>query len=789
MKHLHAIFIVLCSVLLCLISSSPTLLAQQEDIPPTVALIGPVPTVVPCGGNYFEFGANAFDNEDGILEVQIGGDCVCTSMAGSYVVVYTAIDSNGSCTTEERLVIIQGSCDTPCEDLECGVGIPCTGGAVLEAIDDLAQTQLDIPVQIPVLANDIGGANISVNSIIDSPEFGTATILPDGLIEYQAIPGFTGIDEFTYELVRGIAIDTGRVTVAVGVRLNRIEGHIFKDGNDDCLQQTDEIPLSGWLVKVEPGPVYAITDENGFYTLYVDEGDYTVSQPVMKDYWESDCPSPNEYAVSFESLGETSTGNDFANKALFECPLLDVSIGTFLLRNCQENTYRVNYCNSGTVAAEDAYVTMQFDEELIVQSSSLPFTVENGLYTFGLGTIEAGFCGQFSVINSVVCDVDNLGKTVCVEAHIYPDEICNFNNTEWDLSSIEVEGTCANDEVVFTITNVGEGDMSTESLYRVFKRNSLFETANFQLLSGESIQLTYSEGGATMRVEAFQSFGHPGNSLPNTFVEACGGPLETGWANSVGHDDMNPFVDIDCREIIGSYDPNDKHVFPRGVGQERFVHPEEMLEYLIRFQNTGSDTAFKVVIIDTLQKQLDIETVRSGAGSHPYQFEILGNNVLKWTFDNILLPDSTTNELESHGFIKFHIRMIDGVDEGTLLSNRAGIYFDFNEPVITDPSVIKISEKARDFDTYIHTITNLPSLQLYPNPASSTFTIDLGTDLATKQNVELLLFNTLGQLQSQQTIHSIGQSTIDIAQFPEGLYIFQLKAEGNILANGKLLVE
>ncbi len=87
----------------------------RDGTPPTVGLIGPVPSVVPCGGNYIEFGANAFDAVDGSLQVVIGGDEVCTTLAGSYIVTYTAVDASGNETTESRLVIVQGDCNVECE--------------------------------------------------------------------------------------------------------------------------------------------------------------------------------------------------------------------------------------------------------------------------------------------------------------------------------------------------------------------------------------------------------------------------------------------------------------------------------------------------------------------------------------------------------------------------------------------------------------------------------------------------------------------------------------------------
>lgn len=59
---------------------------------------------------------------------------------------------------------------------------------------------------------------------------------------------------------------------------------------------------------------------------------------------------------------------------------------------------------------------------------------------------------------------------------------------------------------------------------------------------------------------------------------------------------------------------------------------------MIRFQNTGNDTAFLVVIRDQLPPELDPAGVRPGAASHPYRFEMVGKDQLSFTFSNILLP-------------------------------------------------------------------------------------------------------------------------------------------------------
>jgi hypothetical protein len=50
----------------------------------------------------------------------------------------------------------------------------------------------------------------------------------------------------------------------------------------------------------------------------------------------------------------------------------------------------------------------------------------------------------------------------------------------------------------------------------------------------------------------------------------------------------------------------------------------------------------------------------------------------------ILLVDSFTNEPLSHGFLRYHIAQKKDVPLGTKILNRAGIYFDFNPPVMTN---------------------------------------------------------------------------------------------------------
>lgn len=136
--------------------------------------------------------------------------------------------------------------------------------------------------------------------------------------------------------------------------------------------------------------------------------------------------------------------------------------------------------------------------------------------------------------------------------------------------------------------------------------------------------------------------------------------------------------------VVGSYDPNDKAVSPIGYSDNHSVHPDNTLTYTVRFQNTGTYLAEKVVIVDTISQYLNLSTLRVTTASHNYETQIEPNRAVKFIFDQINLPDSTSDEPGSHGFIQYTIHPNASVANGNIVTNRADIYFDFNPPILTN---------------------------------------------------------------------------------------------------------
>ena len=141
--------------------------------------------------------------------------------------------------------------------------------------------------------------------------------------------------------------------------------------------------------------------------------------------------------------------------------------------------------------------------------------------------------------------------------------------------------------------------------------------------------------------------------------------------------------------VRGSYDPNDKQATPQLSPSQ--VANGEYIDYTIRFQNTGTDTAFTVVISDTLSSDLQKGTLEMIASSHNCKTTVK-DNVIFFEFLDILLPDSNVNEPMSHGFVSFKIQPQPTVAINTTIPNKAAIYFDYNTPVITNTAttIIKI---------------------------------------------------------------------------------------------------
>ena len=262
-------------------------------------------------------------------------------------------------------------------------------------------------------------------------------------------------------------------------------------------------------------------------------------------------------------------------------------------------------------------------------------------------------------------------------------------------------------------------------------------------------------------------------SIIVTVTVDLGLPIGT-LINSSAH--IEPFLTDDnpsCNNsnwevyITGSVDPNDILVSEDTLITTQLSNAP-WLDYIIRFQNTGNDTAFTVKILNPIDTfKLNISSIEFVNASHPVNLNWINyQRNMEFKFENILLVDSNTNEPLSHGFVRYRIQPKTNLSAGDSITNFAAIYFDFNEPVITNTA-----------KTIIVLPTGLASanpargkLHVFPNPTENILNIS-GIHLENGK-AQLRLTDIYGKLIFEKTITSI-TTTLETNDLSSGIYLIQ----------------
>jgi len=214
-----------------------------------------------------------------------------------------------------------------------------------------------------------------------------------------------------------------------------------------------------------------------------------------------------------------------------------------------------------------------------------------------------------------------------------------------------------------------------------------------------------------------------------------------------------------------SYDPNDKLVSPNRPDSLGLL--DKPIAYTIRFQNTGNAEAYNVVVTDTLSDDLDMKTFRMIDTSHPDELTVVfnedNNHIVNFRFDNIFLPDSTTNLEGSNGFVMYLISLKEDTPINTEINNTGHIYFDFNPAIVTNTTSTTM------VDTF-PVIVGLEDLQvkedfmIYPNPAKDWVNLE-------REVEQVNMYDIFGR----KVMTVINTRKLDVRQFVSGTYLLELK--------------
>ncbi|MCW5909227.1 MAG: PKD domain-containing protein [Chitinophagales bacterium] len=247
---------------------------------------------------------------------------------------------------------------------------------------------------------------------------------------------------------------------------------------------------------------------------------------------------------------------------------------------------------------------------------------------------------------------------------------------------------------------------------------------------------------------------------------------------------LNNNVDTIHQAVTASWDPNNKLAYVTNYDNPQFqlvssIEPNQRIEYVVNFQNTGNMPAVNVVVEDLISSDLDFSTFEFLGSSHPCIITTEGSK-LNFKFSNIMLPDSTNDEPNSHGHVRFALNAVNGLAGGHVISDDAAIYFDYNDPVITNDAAVILLEPNGIDEVAVNT-----TVVIAPNPMKDY------AEIRVKGNTSGFTFRVTDITGRVVTEERTADNTLPFRrdQLSSGIYVYQVIQNNKPAAKGKLVIE
>jgi hypothetical protein len=236
--------------------------------------------------------------------------------------------------------------------------------------------------------------------------------------------------------------------------------------------------------------------------------------------------------------------------------------------------------------------------------------------------------------------------------------------------------------------------------------------------------------------------------------------------------------------VVNGYDPNYLEVLPSSDISPSFVSNQEFLYYIIHFQNTGTASAVNVRTENLINTSLLVSSVEVMYSSHPYTFTLSNSNILTIDFNNINLPDSSSDPLGSNGFVVYRVKPLTTLQIGDSIYNKSDIYFDFNSPISTNSVITKVTLPSSIINVSDQIDTHI---KIFPNPIENN---SVKIEILAKNTSKgiLTIIDYLGRvvyinknLRLQEGINSLN---INVPNLSKGIYSLRLSSsEQNYYVN------
>jgi uncharacterized repeat protein (TIGR01451 family) len=574
--------------------------------------------------------------------------------------------------------------------------------------------------------------------------------------------------------------------------ISKIQGSIFPDFNSNCLyNKPTEYNIPKILIHNKIENTYAVTTDS-IYTMYLFDRDTAVLKIINLDSNLYVACGKDSIVVDMTGKKDTS-GIDFPIRSNKTGHCINItSFSSGLLRPGRWGDYQLNYQNNAFDTAYNAYIEIEVDTAAIDSiKSPYSFTLTGNVLRFNLGHVRP--FGFSSVTYSIKLKTSVIiGSSHCHRAKVFP--ICNlYPSAVYDSSEIQPMMRCLpNDTVEFTLKNIGLKDQKDWGHSIIYVDELILKKDSFKLTVGNSRVFKYKlDTNKVFTAEVFNSNFHPVTPILIRHNDLCANkrPMipSNPALNFSRHDEAKEYEEA-CTIVLGSYDPNMKSVLPVGMFSQHYTATGTELKYRLDFQNTGTDTAFKVVLIDTLSADLDIASFVPGASSHPYSVEF-GGRAVKFIFDPIALVDSFKNEPLSHGYVHFKIKPITGIKPKTKIENKADIYFDYNAPITTNTVFNTIFDTIQIYvpkggSSIVE--NDKTSVIVFPNPTTDKFFIQMSEPV---KDLSIEIYDMQGRLTKSMT--SINSHTLEVSAegMTKGIYHIRVMSGEKLVVVKKVMVE
>jgi len=409
----------------------------------------------------------------------------------------------------------------------------------------------------------------------------------------------------------------------------------------------------------------------------------------------------------------------------------------------------------------------------------------DGINDFAISVSENGSYILHVVENTYTTEVLNVPVYFTVSPQASTHTFEGYDNEEQLDFCLTANQTIA--DLNITLLPISEARPGFEADYQLVVENMGTQTvaaANISLTFDEHAQnfvmATPAETSSTTNELTFEV-----NDLPPFGQQVIDFTLQTFQPPTVNGDDVLNFtaeVTPDTNDytpqdntfayeqiVVNSYDPNDKQVLQGS--QVHIDDADQYLDYLIRFQNTGTASAINVRVVDTLHPNLDYSTLKPINASDNYRVEITNGNHVEFIFEDIYLPHEAADEEGSNGFIAYKIKPKDNMTVGDVISGDAQIYFDFNAPIITNMVATEFVD-----DLGIPGENSAKSqIVIYPNPANNLLNLQPNRGVVLE---EVVIYN----LQGRKLLNfNKNLEQINLENLSAGMYILNIKTnEGSI---------